>query len=127
VTYGMPTVFEPVHMLHKIPFPEIMRISIMGNAERLSAKRAYELGMVSEVVAGDQLRDRVQAIAETIASYHPLAVQGTIRALWAARDIGHKQALEMGYTFIAMGTTAEGLRKGQELFTSGKRQEWRLR
>ena len=127
VSYGMPTAFEPVHMLHKMPFPEIMRISIMGNAERMSAQRAYDLGLVSEVVPGDQLHERAQWIAETIASYHPLAVQATIRALWAARDIGHKQALEMGYTFIAMGTTAEGLRKGQEQFTSGQRQKWQLR
>src|SRR5438270_13315992 len=45
VSYGMPTAFEPVHMLHKMPFPEIMRISIMGNAERMSAQRAYDLGL----------------------------------------------------------------------------------
>ena len=37
VSYGMPTAFEPIHMLHKMPFPEIMRLSILGNAERLSA------------------------------------------------------------------------------------------
>ena len=62
-----------------------------------------------------------------IASYPPLAVQGTIRALWAARDLGDKQALSQAYTYIAMGTDAEGLRAGQEQFASGKRQEWRLR
>src|SRR5207249_10231341 len=44
VSYGMPTAFEPVHMLHTMPFPEIMRLSIMRNAERMSAHRAAALG-----------------------------------------------------------------------------------
>ncbi len=127
VTYGMPTAFEPVHMLNKMPFPEIMRLSILGNAERMSAKRAHEIGLVTQVVPFEELHDTAKWVAETIASYPPLAVQGTIRALWAARDLGQKQALSLGYAFVALGTTAEGTRAGQELFASGKRMQWRLR
>jgi len=127
VSYGMPTAFEPIHMLHKMPFPEIMRLSILGNAERVSSQRAYEIGLVSEVCPLSELHERARWAAETIASYPPLAVQGTIRALWAARDLGHKQALGQAYTYIAMGTDAAGLRAGQESFASGRRQEWRLR
>ena len=56
-----------------------------------------------------------------------LAVQATIRALRAARDLGLEQALDQPYTFIAMGTDAEALRGDQAAFASGKRQEWRLR
>jgi len=127
VTYGMPTAFEPVHMLNKVPFPDIMRISLMGNAARVSAQRALEIGLVSEVVPGDQLHDKVKWIAETIASYPTLAVQATVRSLWAARDIGQKQALGMGYAFIALGQDSEGLKAGQAAFASGKRQQWQLR
>jgi len=127
VSYGMPTAFEPIHMLHKMPFPEIMRLSILGNAERVSAQRAYEIGLVSEVCPLSELHERARWAAETIASYPTIPVQATIRALWAARDLGHKQALDQAYTFIAMGTDAEALRAGQESFASGRRQEWRLR
>jgi len=127
VSYGMPTAFEPIHMLHKMPFPEIMRLSILGNAERVSAQRAYDIGLVSEVCPLAELHERARWAAETIASYSPLAVQATIRALWAARDIGHKQALGQAYSWIAMGTDAEQLRAGQAAFASGKRTEWRLR
>ncbi len=127
VTYGMPSAFEPVHMLNKVPFPEIMRISLMGNAERVSAQRAYQIGLVTEIVPGDQLHDKLQWIAETIASYPTIAVQATVRSLWAARDLGQKQALSMGYAFIALGQESEGLKAGQEAFASGKRQQWQLR
>ena len=39
VTYGMTAAYEPIHMLSKVPFPEIMRMTLMGNSERLSAQR----------------------------------------------------------------------------------------
>ena len=35
---------------------EIMRLSLLGNYERMSAQRAHQIGMVSEVVPGDRAR-----------------------------------------------------------------------
>src|SRR6266498_962489 len=68
VTYGMPAVYEPIHMSGIMPFGEIMRLSLLGNYERLSAKRAYEIGLVSEVVPKEQLRERTAWAANAIAS-----------------------------------------------------------
>jgi enoyl-CoA hydratase/carnithine racemase len=127
VTYGMTAAFEPIHMLQKMPFHEIMRLSLLGNHERLSARRAHEIGLVSEVVPAAELRERVQWCAEAIASAPPLAVQGTVRAIWAGLEHSRRQAIDLGYAFIAMGTNAESIRQGQEAFASGKRIEWRLR
>jgi enoyl-CoA hydratase/carnithine racemase len=127
VTYGMTATFEPIHMLQKMPFQEIMRVSLLGNHERLSAERAHQIGLVSEVVPADQLRERVQWAAAAIASAPPLAVQGTVRSLWTGLENGRRQALDMGYALVTLGTNAESLRQGQELFASGKRIEWRLR
>src|SRR5207237_1365924 len=42
VTYGMTAAFEPMHMSGIMPFPEIMRVSLLGNHERLTARRAHE-------------------------------------------------------------------------------------
>ena len=56
VTYGMTAAFEPIHMAGITPFPEIMRLSLLGNYERMSAQRAHQIGMVTEVVPGDRAR-----------------------------------------------------------------------
>ena len=40
VTYGMTAAFEPIHMAGITPFGEIMRLSLLGNYERMSAQRA---------------------------------------------------------------------------------------
>jgi enoyl-CoA hydratase/carnithine racemase len=127
VTYGMTAAFEPTHMLHKMPFHEIMRLSLLGNHERMTAKRAHEIGLVSEVVPAHNLRETAAWAAEAIASQPPLAIQGTLRAIWAARELTRSQALALGYAFIGLGTNQESLRQGQEAFASGKRIRHKLR
>jgi enoyl-CoA hydratase/carnithine racemase len=127
VTYGMVAAYEPIHMSGIMPFGEIMRLSLMGNYERLSAQRAYEIGMVSEIAPGGELLDRAGAAATTIASQPALAIEGTVRALWGAREMGGRQALKLGYSYVALGTNQDSIAEGQKIFESGKRIDWKLR
>jgi enoyl-CoA hydratase/carnithine racemase len=127
VTYGMTASFEPMHMAGVMPFGEIMRLSLLGNHERLSAARAHEIGLVSEVVPADRLHEQAAWAAGVIASQPPLAVQGTVRALWGAREMGARQALRLGYAYVAMGTSPDSIAEGQKAFESGTRIDWRLR
>ena len=127
VTYGMTASFEPMHMLQKMPFHEIMRLSLLGNYERLSAKRAHEVGLVTEVVPADKLREAAEWAAKIIASQPPLAIQGTVRAIWAAQDLPRTQALSMAYAFVGLGTNKESIQEGQKAFASKDRPKWRLR
>ena len=46
----MTAAFEPMQMLSKMPFQEIMRLSLLGAHERMSAEQAREIGLVTEVV-----------------------------------------------------------------------------
>ncbi len=127
VTYGMTAAFEPIHMSGITPFGDIMRLSLMGNYERMSAERAYQIGMVSEVVAGADLSKRVHEVAAIIASQPKLAIEGTVRAIWGAREHGHREAVRLGYAYVAMGTNQDSIAEGQQLFASGKRVDWKLR
>ncbi|MGZ8765732.1 MAG: enoyl-CoA hydratase/isomerase family protein [Acidimicrobiia bacterium] len=127
VTYGMTAAYEPMHMAGIMPFGEIMRLTLLGNHERLSANRAYEIGLVSEVVPFEQLLERAGWAAQVIADRPALAVEGTVRSIWAAREFGPRQALRLGYAFVAMGTSRESIAEGQAVFESGKRIDWRLR
>ena len=127
LTYGMPTTFESMHMLQRMPIGEISRLALLGNAERLSARRAYEVGLVSEVVPLEELRDAAAWAAGEIAALAPLAVQATVRAIWAARELGRTQALSFGGALSYLGTDTRNLTAGQEAFSGGERKQWRLR
>jgi enoyl-CoA hydratase/carnithine racemase len=81
-TYGMASALEPAALLRRIPFGEVMRMALFGNDERIGAARALQIGLVSEVVARDQLWDRADVLAKRLADKPPLAVQGTVKAVW---------------------------------------------
>jgi enoyl-CoA hydratase/carnithine racemase len=127
VTYGMPAAFEPINLLHKMPFQEVVRLALLGAHERMSAERAREVGLVSEVVPAAELAERTRWAAQVIANQPALAVQGTVRALWSGLELSRRQALDHAYLFTNIGTDPEQLAVGQKVFTSGKRLEWRLR
>jgi enoyl-CoA hydratase/carnithine racemase len=127
VTYGMAAVLEPMMMLQRMPLGEVLRMSLMGAHERMSAQRAHEIGLVQEVVPGDQLAEAARHVAETIAAQPPLAVQATVRAVWYAQELGYRQALDVAKTLLPLGTDENSLAAGQRLFTSGHRPQWRLR
>lgn len=127
VTYGMAAVFESVHMRQRMPLGEVLRMQLAGAHERVSAQRAYEIGLVSEVVDAGQLAGAAERLARVIASQPALAVQATLRTVWAAQDLPRRQALDACVPLVAAGNTPEALAQGQEVFASGNRVQWRLR
>ncbi len=58
----------------RIPHKIAMEIMLCG--ERLSAQRAYEVGLVNRVVAGDRVMETACAFAERLAANAPLVVRG---------------------------------------------------
>ena len=127
VTYGMAAVFESVHMAQRMPLGELLRMQLTGAHERVGAERAYQIGLVSEVVERADLPAAAERLARVIASQPPLSVQATLRTIWAAVDLPRRQALDMSVPLVAAGNTEETLAEGQKLFDSGGRVEWRLR
>lgn len=127
VTYGMPASYESMLMVGRMPLGEVLRMQLTGAAERISAARAHQVGLVSEVVPLADLHAAATALAGTIAASPTLAVQATLKAVWTAFEVGRRQGLDLGYSFVAMGMTDDSLAEGQRRFASGERAPWRLR
>jgi enoyl-CoA hydratase/carnithine racemase len=97
VSIGQVVALEAIGLIRKMPVEAVMRMALVGRYERMSAARAYELGMVSQVVdPPDRLRDEAQALAETIARNSPAAMAATKRALWGALETGLSDACRAG-------------------------------
>jgi enoyl-CoA hydratase/carnithine racemase len=71
VTYGMVAGFESVHLLQKLPLGEVLRMMLLGAWERMSAERAHQMGLVSEVVPQAELLERAMWVARAIARHAP--------------------------------------------------------
>jgi enoyl-CoA hydratase/carnithine racemase len=126
VTYGMTAGFETVHMLQRLPIGETLRIALLGARERMSAQRAHQVGLVSEIAPADELLERARWVATTIASAPPLAIQGTLRAAWMAQETLRREALAQVSAIVSLGTAPENIEAGQQSFL-GKREPPRIR
>ena len=120
VTYGMPAVFEPALMLQRMPFGEVLRMTLLGNHERIGAARALEIGLVTEVLPADELLDKAVWIGERIAMSPPLAIQGTLKAAWMTHELGRRDAHAQMSNVVLLGTEYANIEAGQKSFHEGR-------
>ena len=121
-TYGMASALEPAALLRRVPFGEVMRMALFGNDERISAARALAIGLVSEVVGRDQLWERAQVLAKRLADKPPLAVQGTVKAVWdsLSMTIEASRSVPLMYTQLINPKT-------KTEFDPGAERSWEIR
>jgi enoyl-CoA hydratase/carnithine racemase len=81
VSIGLVSGREMVRLARVLPLNVAMRVALMGRHERIDAQRAYDLGLVTEVVPHDDLGARLRELAETVNRNAPLAVRGTRLAI----------------------------------------------
>lgn len=103
VSYGMTSVFEPVDMARTVPPREALRMALLGLDERMSAERALQIGLVSEVVPRDALRERAHELARIIAQKPAVATRGTVKAFWDSLDMPRAQAHSVGIHYVQIG------------------------
>jgi enoyl-CoA hydratase len=97
VSVGQVVAIEAIGLLRKMPAEAVMRMAFVGRHERMSAQRAYELGMISQIVdPPERLREEAQVLAEKIARNSPAAMAATKRALWQALELGLTDACRAG-------------------------------
>ena len=84
VTFGMVAAYEPILLLRRMPFGDVLRMALAGSHERISAATAQRIGLVSEVVPAGDLLAAARQLAGVFAAQPAHAVQATLRTLWAA-------------------------------------------
>ncbi|MGW1205842.1 enoyl-CoA hydratase/isomerase family protein [Streptomyces cyaneofuscatus] len=118
-TYGMVSAYEAIAMAQRMPYGEVARMALMGTAERVSAERAYAVGLVSEVTEPGGAVAAALRAAAVIAGYPADAVQGTVRAVWSAKEAARTQAMAQAPALISLGNL--GPERQAELF-AGRRE-----
>jgi len=87
VSIGQVSALETIALAKKSPMEPVLRMAFTGRHERMSAPRAYELGIVSEVVdPPERLREVAQELAERIALQPADQLATVKRALWEALE-----------------------------------------
>jgi enoyl-CoA hydratase/carnithine racemase len=96
VSIGQVVAFEGIALARQSPMEAILRMALVGRHERITAARARQLGIFSEVVPTSRLRDRAQQLGELIAQNSPTAMALSKQALWGAFEHGLSDACRAG-------------------------------
>jgi enoyl-CoA hydratase/carnithine racemase len=82
VSIGQATVYETIALAKKSPMEPVLRLAFTGASERVSAERAYQLGICSQVEPPERLRPAAQQLAEAIAQHPSEQLAAIKRTLW---------------------------------------------
>ena len=127
VSIGLVSARESVRLARVLPLNIAMRIALMGKHERLSAQRAYELGLVSELVPQESLMDRAWEIAETINRNAPLAVRGTRLAIRKGLSLPVYEAELLAESHRLRVAATEDAQEGPRAFLEKRDAAWKAR
>jgi enoyl-CoA hydratase/carnithine racemase len=122
---GQVVAYEAIGLVRRMPFEAVMRMALTGKHERMSAERAYELGMISQVVEPpEKLFDEAQALAEKVARNSPTAMILSKKALWGAHEASLTEAMKAsGKLLWGMWDHPDQI-EGPKAFAEKREAEW---
>ena len=127
VSIGFVSSHEMVNMARRVPVAVAMRMALLGARERMSAQRAYEVGLVTEVVAHDALMDRARELAAKLCSNAPLVVWGTKMAILRGLGLPVEQAEEIAAGYLEVVEQSEDHGEGPRAFVEKRKPVWKAR
>jgi enoyl-CoA hydratase/carnithine racemase len=102
----------------------IVRMALTGRHERITAERARQLGILSEVVEPGRLRDAAADLAAKIARNSPAAMAATKAALWGALESGLTDACRAGSQHLVDMWGHPDQTEGPLAYTEKREADW---
>ena len=125
VSIGQVVAIEAIGLIRRMPAEAVMRMAFLGKYERMKAQRAYELGMISQIVdPPEQLREEAQKLAETVALNSPTAMRYTKKALWGALEAGLTEACKNGARHLVAMWGHPDQEEGPRAFAEKREPDW---
>jgi enoyl-CoA hydratase/carnithine racemase len=104
--------------------PPRVAMQLVITAAPIDARRAYEIGLVNEVVPAADLHDAAQTMAQTILANAPLSVRAGKRTIYtAAGDAFHAVFDEADRIWEPVYTSADA-QEGPAAFREGRTPKW---
>ncbi|MGE2712616.1 crotonase/enoyl-CoA hydratase family protein [Mycolicibacterium litorale] len=111
-----------IRLPQRIPRNVAMELALRGGF--LTAERAYDLGLVNELVEPGTSLAHARAMAESIAANGPLAVRETKRIITSSSDWPSEFAFDIQRPITDHVTASEDAREGAAAFVEKREPKW---
>jgi enoyl-CoA hydratase/carnithine racemase len=125
VNVGMVGALENVGLAKRLPLGSALRMTLLGRHYRMPARRAYELGLVDELVATPaELLPAARAMAEALLRNSPQAMALSKQAVWGAVEHGYRDALEHAWALLRLHWSHPDFTEGPRAFADKREPRW---
>lgn len=128
VSFWLP---EPQWGIATIPsgwFPKLVPWAIASEllllAERVDAKRAYEVGILNKIVPAGELMSEAEKLANRICELSPVAVQGMKEAMVRASNLDYAEIDQVTGAVQTRVMNSEDRKEGGRAFVEKRTAEW---
>jgi enoyl-CoA hydratase/carnithine racemase len=125
VNVGMVGALENVGLAKRLPLGTALRMTLQGRDFRLPAERAWQLGLVDELVEtpGDALPAALE-IARSMLKNSPQAMALSKQAVWGSLELGYDAALEQAWSLLRQHWSHPDFREGPRAFAEKREARW---
>jgi len=125
VNVGMVGALENIGLAKRLPLGAALRMTLLGRHYRMPARRAYELGLVDELVATPAgLPAAVDAMVQAILRNSPQAMLRSKQAVWGSLERGYGDALEHGWGLLRGHWKHPDFAEGSRAFAEKREPRW---
>lgn len=125
VNVGMVGALENVGLARRLPLGAALRLTLMGRHYRMPARRAYELGLVDELVpTPTDLLPLARSMAEAMLENSPQAMALSKQAVWGAMERGYTEALQYAWALLRLHWGHPDFREGPRAFGEKRKPRW---
>jgi enoyl-CoA hydratase/carnithine racemase len=124
VNAGLVGGIENIGLAKRLPLGTALRMSLQGKDFRISAERAFDLGLVDELTPKGAALDVAKKIAASIAANSPQATTLTQQAIWASLEMPYQQAQENAWALIRTHWSHPDASEGARAFVEKRAPRW---
>lgn len=110
-------------LINMIPQRLMMEILLTGNP--ITAQRAYEIGLVNQVTAPEDLMTRALEMAQTIADNAPLSVAAAKEVVMLSTEMGRTAALRSARHAFETAYRSQDAQEGPKAFAEKRKPTWK--
>jgi enoyl-CoA hydratase/carnithine racemase len=125
VNVGMVGAVENIGLAKRLPLGAALRMTLMGRHYRMGARRAYELGLVDELVdTPDAVLPAAIEMARVLAQNSPRAMALSKQAIWTSLEHGYRDAMEHGWALLRSHWQHPDFLEGPRAFGEKREPVW---